>query len=82
MPSPSAQTEDDGVLLSVVLDIDKGRSFLLVLDAASLKELARAAAPACHPLPFPWQFLREQASLGLTYGPSSPTFRPEFKAAP
>ena len=50
VPSPSAPAEDDGVLLSVVLDIDKGRSFLLVLDAASLKELARAAAP--HAIPF------------------------------
>ena len=38
------------MLLSVVLDIAKGRSFLLVLDAASLKELARAEAP--HAIPF------------------------------
>jgi len=50
VPSPSATAEDDGVLLSVVLDIAKGRSFLLVLDAASLKELARAATP--HAIPF------------------------------
>ena len=38
------------MLLSVVLDIDKDRSFLLVLDAASLTELARADAP--HAIPF------------------------------
>jgi beta,beta-carotene 9',10'-dioxygenase len=50
VPSPSATAEDDGVLLSVVLDTAKGRSFLLVLDAASLKELARAATP--HAIPF------------------------------
>jgi carotenoid cleavage dioxygenase-like enzyme len=50
VPSPGAKAEDDGVLLSVVLDIDKARSFLLVLDAASLNELARAAAP--HAIPF------------------------------
>jgi carotenoid cleavage dioxygenase-like enzyme len=50
VPSPSAKTEDDGVLLSVVLDIAKDRSFLLVLDAATLKELARAEAP--HAIPF------------------------------
>lgn len=50
VPSPSTGAEDDGVLLSVVLDIDKDRSFLLVLDAASLNELARAAAP--HAIPF------------------------------
>jgi beta,beta-carotene 9',10'-dioxygenase len=46
---PGAEDEDDGVLLSVVLGPD-GRSFLLVLDAASLAELARAAAP--HHIPF------------------------------
>jgi beta,beta-carotene 9',10'-dioxygenase len=50
VPSPADQAEDDGVLLSVVLDIDKDRSFLLVLDAVSLQELARAAAP--HAIPF------------------------------
>ena len=60
------EAEDDGVLLSVVLDIDKERSFLLVLDAASLAEMARADSAARHPLPFPRQFLPEQASLGLT----------------
>jgi beta,beta-carotene 9',10'-dioxygenase len=48
--APSAEAEDDGVLLSVVLDIARDRSFLLVLDAASLKELTRAEAP--HAIPF------------------------------
>jgi beta,beta-carotene 9',10'-dioxygenase len=50
VPSPSAEGEDDGVLLSVVLDIAKQHSFLLVLDAASLAEMARAEAP--HAIPF------------------------------
>jgi carotenoid cleavage dioxygenase-like enzyme len=50
VPSPKAQAEDDGVLLSVVLDIAKDASFLLVLDAATLEELARAEAP--HAIPF------------------------------
>ena len=50
VPSPSATAEDDGVLLSVVLDIEKELSFLLVLDAASLAEVARATAP--HAIPF------------------------------
>jgi beta,beta-carotene 9',10'-dioxygenase len=50
VPAPKAQAEDDGVLLSVVLDIGKDCSFLLVLDAATLEELARAEAP--HAIPF------------------------------
>jgi beta,beta-carotene 9',10'-dioxygenase len=50
VPAPSGQVEDDGVLLSVVLDIDKDRSFLLVLDAATLEEKARAEVP--HAIPF------------------------------
>lgn len=40
--SPDKLSEDDGVLLSVVLDGDAGRSFLLVLDAEDLTEVARA----------------------------------------
>ncbi len=63
MPSPSAPAEDDGVLLSVVLDIDKGRSFLLVLDAASLKELARAAAPHAIPFHFHGNFFESRPRL-------------------
>lgn len=47
---PGAEGEDDGVLLSVVLDSAGGHSFLLVLDAGSMRELARAEAP--HQIPF------------------------------
>jgi len=42
---PGASREDDGILLSVVLDSSRARSDLLVLDAASMTELARARAP-------------------------------------
>ncbi len=47
---PGSNHEDDGVILSVVLDSNKGRSFLLVLDARSFKETARALVP--HHIPF------------------------------
>jgi beta,beta-carotene 9',10'-dioxygenase len=48
--------EDDGILLSVVLDARQESSFLLVLDAATLKELARAEAPHAMPLGFHGMF--------------------------
>lgn len=48
--APGAVDEDDGVLLSVVLDGRKGTSFMLVLDARSLDEVARAEVP--HHIPF------------------------------
>jgi beta,beta-carotene 9',10'-dioxygenase len=54
--TPDAEDEDDGVLLSVVLDGRKGNSLLLVLDAASLDELARAAVPHHIPFGFHGQF--------------------------
>ena len=50
MPSPRARREDDGVALSVVLDTRRRRSFLLVLDARSFTEVARAEVP--HHIPF------------------------------
>ena len=56
--APDAEREDDGVLLSVVLDGHKGNSFLLVLDAGSLEELARAEAPHHIPFGFHGQFAR------------------------
>ncbi|XP_076472517.1 retinal Mueller cells isomerohydrolase-like [Babylonia areolata] len=44
--SPGATQEDQGVVLSPVLPTREGlRSFLVILDAASFQELARAVAP-------------------------------------
>ena len=48
--NPHAHTEDDGVILSVVLDAQRQQSFLLVLDAQEFKEIARAEVP--HHIPF------------------------------
>jgi beta,beta-carotene 9',10'-dioxygenase len=45
IPAPDRQTEDHGVLLSVVLDADQRNSFLLLLDARNLKEIGRAELP-------------------------------------
>jgi beta,beta-carotene 9',10'-dioxygenase len=56
--APDAADEDQGVLLSVVLDGRKGNSFLLVLDARSLEELARAEVPHHIPFGFHGQFAR------------------------
>jgi carotenoid cleavage dioxygenase-like enzyme len=50
VPSPGASVEDDGVILSVVLDAPGGASFLLVLDASTFEERARARVP--HRIPF------------------------------
>jgi beta,beta-carotene 9',10'-dioxygenase len=55
---PDGVDEDDGVLLSVVLDADSERSFLLVLDACDLRELARADVPHGIPFGFHGQFDR------------------------
>jgi torulene dioxygenase len=44
VPRPGATDEDDGVLLSVVLDGSAQKSYLLCLDARTLEEVGRAAA--------------------------------------
>ncbi len=45
VPRSDGTEEDDGVVLSVVLDGNVNKSFLLVLDAKTMTELARADAP-------------------------------------
>ena len=50
VPRPGAKAEDDGVILSVVLDGARRRSGLLVLDARNMEEIARASVP--HHIPF------------------------------
>jgi carotenoid cleavage dioxygenase-like enzyme len=47
---PDAEKEDDGVILSLVLDSRSAASFLLMLDASAFRELARAQAP--HHVPY------------------------------
>ena len=53
---PGAGAEDAGALLSVALDGSSGSSFLLLLDAATLDELARAEVPRHIPFGFHGQF--------------------------
>ena len=53
---PGTEAEDAGLVLSVVLDTRAGRSFLLVLDAGSFEEIARAEAPHHIPFGFHGQF--------------------------
>lgn len=47
---PGSTTEDDGVVLSVILNAQTATSFLLILDAKDFTELARAQVP--HHIPF------------------------------
>ena len=59
VPAPDARAEDEGVLLSVVLDARRETSFLLVLDARDLGEIARARVPHAIPFGFHGQYLRD-----------------------
>ncbi len=47
---PQATTEDDGVIISVILNFHEQRSFLLILDAKTFTEIGRATVP--HHIPF------------------------------
>jgi carotenoid cleavage dioxygenase-like enzyme len=57
VPRPGGTGAEDGVVLSVVLDPAADRSFLLVLDAASFEERARAEVPHAIPFGFHGQFV-------------------------
>jgi len=62
VPAPDACAEDDGVVLSVVLDAPRGTSFLLVLDARLFQEIARAEVPHHIPFGFHGQYLTDTDS--------------------
>jgi phytoene dehydrogenase-like protein len=42
---PNARQQDEGVLLSVMLDEKKGQSFLCIINAMTMEEIARAYVP-------------------------------------
>ncbi|MEJ3747466.1 carotenoid oxygenase family protein [Actinomycetes bacterium KLBMP 9797] len=60
--TPGNEREDGGVLLSVVLDPAAGASFLLVLDATNMAELARALVPHSVPFGFHGTYIPTQMS--------------------
>ncbi|MFW6434765.1 MAG: carotenoid oxygenase family protein, partial [Halovenus sp.] len=53
---PAAEREDEGVVLAPALDVSTERSLLLVLDARTLDELARAPVPHHNPFGFHGRF--------------------------
>lgn len=50
VPKPGSTLEDDGAILSIVHDANQSKSFLLILDAKNMKELARVSIPQSIPL--------------------------------
>ena len=55
---PNAQAEDEGILLTVVLDAPANNSYLLLLDAGDLSEIARARVPQHVPFGFHGAYIR------------------------
>jgi carotenoid cleavage dioxygenase-like enzyme len=56
--APDAKEEDEGVVLSVILDRMHNDSFLLILDGKSFKEIGRARAPHLIPAGFHGQYFQ------------------------
>lgn len=59
IPRPDAAAEDDGVLLTVVLNAAENTSYLLMLDAHDLAEIARAEVPQHIPFGFHGTYIRK-----------------------
>jgi beta,beta-carotene 9',10'-dioxygenase len=62
VPAPDQSREDDGVILSVVLDAPREHSFLLVLDADTFEQRARVHAPLRIPFGFHGSYFGDRAS--------------------
>jgi carotenoid cleavage dioxygenase-like enzyme len=57
---PGSRNDEEGVLLSIVLDSKKRNSFLLVLDAGTMNEIARATVPEAIVYGFHAEFFKNQ----------------------
>lgn len=56
--NPAKTDEDEGVIVTIVLDDIKKKAFLLMLDAKTFKEIARSYAPLPIPIGLHGQFFR------------------------
>lgn len=72
VPNPDAadgpENEDDGVILSVILDGYASKSYLLVLDAKDLSEVARAHVPGVIGHGFHGNFVGQRIAKGAEAG--------------
>ncbi|TKX81454.1 carotenoid oxygenase family protein [Halorubrum sp. SD626R] len=59
VPAPDGEREDEGVVLTVALDVDADRSRLLVLDGETFTERARATLPHAVPFDFHGRYFPE-----------------------
>lgn len=60
VPCPDGTEEDDGVLLSVVLDEETMKSSMVVIDAKEMKEVGRAEMAGVFPIGFHGVFHRQK----------------------
>lgn len=60
IPHPQAKAEDEGVILSIINDLETKKSFLVILNAKDFKELARVSTPHLIPFGFHGQFFKTQ----------------------
>jgi len=60
VPNPEGVDEDDGVLLTVVLNGEADHSELIVLDATTMQEIGRATVPITVPFGFHGNFFGEE----------------------
>ena len=58
VPNPGGTEEDDGVVLTVVLDSTLLRSKLVILDAKTMEEIGRAEMKTTFPIGFHGTFVR------------------------
>ena len=56
VPRPDAVAEDDGVVMTTVLDGPEGRSYLLILDARTMDPVATVYAPIVQPMAYHAEF--------------------------
>ena len=65
VPNPDGDAEDDGVVLTLALDVDTERSRLLVLDGETFAERARATLPHAPPFDFHGRYFPELQAAGV-----------------
>ncbi len=68
VPNPEGTEEDDGVLLIVMLDGDKGSSYLAVVDCKTMEEVGRAEVGRVVPYGFHGRHIRVS---GQSSGPAA-----------